>query len=125
MQPILALIIGSAVGGTARGLVALAVLRRGAPAPFIATLAVNLAGCVLLGALYEWAKAKGLSVPSRALLMTGFCGSFTTFSTLMLESSELISEGEMIKALLLVVGSAAIGLLFIRLGVWTTRFATQ
>jgi CrcB protein len=56
------------------------------------TLCVNIAGCFLIGWL--WAiSLKGLNDEMRLLLMTGFCGGFTTFSAFTLESVQLMMNG--------------------------------
>lgn len=56
----------------------------------VGTLAVNLLGTFVLGIL------TGLSVTGDGLLLagTGLLGSFTTFSTWMLETERLAEEGE-------------------------------
>ncbi len=83
------------------------------------TLAVNLAGCLLVGFFAVLAEEKFLLGPeARILLMAGFCGAFTTFSTLMLETSNLVREGEAWKGFLNVAVSVAAGYLFFRLGVF-------
>lgn len=47
----------------------------------LGTLTVNVLGCLLAGALAEWGARHGpLSAETRALLMVGFLGGFTTFS---------------------------------------------
>jgi CrcB protein len=47
----------------------------------IGTLAVNVLGCFVIGVLAEVGERRGpLSSETRALLMTGFLGGFTTFS---------------------------------------------
>jgi CrcB protein len=75
------------------------------------TLAVNLSGAFLLGLL------NGLDVAGDALLLagTGLLGSYTTFSTWMLESHRLGEDGEpgrmwMNLGLSLVAGLAAAAL---------------
>lgn len=74
------------------------------------TLAVNILGCFAIGLL--WAQAnKGLDEPKRLLLMTGFCGGFTTFSSFSLEGVQLLNTGRWTAFFLYVVCSVACGLL--------------
>lgn len=57
------------------------------------TLTVNLAGSFLIGILYGLASQNSAISPDwRLFLATGFCGSFTTFSTFSLESMQLIQQ---------------------------------
>ena len=72
----------------------------------LGTLVVNLLGTFLLGLL------TGLSIGGDALLVagTGLLGSFTTFSTVMLETERLGEEGEGRTALLNIGASFAGGL---------------
>lgn len=55
---------------------------------------------------------------ARLLLMTGFCGAYSTFSTWVLESSSLMGDGEMQRALINVFGSAIFGFLFYKAGAY-------
>ncbi|MDE2040698.1 MAG: fluoride efflux transporter CrcB [Elusimicrobia bacterium] len=83
------------------------------------TLVVNVSGCFAIGVLDSWAGARGLLGPTgRLLLMTGFCGAFTTFSTLILESANLANDGELLRALANYLGSGVLGLLLFKVGVW-------
>lgn len=83
------------------------------------TLVVNLSGCFLVGFLAALAEDKFLLGPqARVMLMIGFCGAFTTFSTLMLETSNLIRGGESLKAFLNIAASVVLGFLLFRLGVF-------
>ncbi len=80
---------GSAFGGVARYLVALA-FHRPTPLP-IGTLLVNVSGSLLLGFLARYASAAADWSPGvRAFLTIGFCGGYTTFSTFSLEVAELL-----------------------------------
>jgi len=108
---------GSLLGGFSRyfmgGLVAKTF---GASFPH-GTLAVNLTGCFLIGILDTLAEEKFHIGPNaRMLLMVGFCGAFTTFSTLILETSHLMKDGEMLRAFANLAISIVLGLLLLRLG---------
>jgi CrcB protein len=82
------------------------------------TLAVNLLGSLLLGLLH------GAGVTGDQMLLTGtaLLGSFTTFSTWMLESERLADQGEGGLALVNVLGSLAAGLAAVALG-WAVAAA--
>lgn len=72
----------------------------------VGTLVVNLSGAILLGLLTGLA----LSDDAHRLAGTALLGSYTTFSTWMLESHGLAEEGERLHAALNVVLSLALGL---------------
>jgi len=83
------------------------------------TLVVNLLGCFIIGALTTIAESKFLlSTNLRVLLMIGFCGAFTTFSTFIFETSSLIRDGETLRAFVNVIVSVMIGFVVFRLGVF-------
>ena len=83
------------------------------------TLVVNLAGCFLIGFFVILADKKFmLDSNAKMLLMVGFCGAFTTFSTFMLETANLISTGGTFRALGNVLVSVLVGFVFFRLGIW-------
>jgi CrcB protein len=100
---------GAAVGAPARYLVNRAthdvfVSRRQLGFP-IGTLAANLAGSALLGWVLAAAQTGSLSRSAVALLGTGFCGAFTTYSTFAWETDSLVDEGARGLATLYVVAS--------------------
>jgi hypothetical protein len=57
----------------------------------------------------------------RVLLIAGFCGAFTTFSSFIFEISGLIESGHSVKALGYLLMSVTVGFLFFRLGISLTQ----
>lgn len=108
---------GSLAGGFARYLLAVGVYRALGTAFPYGIFLVNMLGCFLIGVFDCLALERFLLGPTaRLLLMTGFCGAFTTFSTLILDTSYLMKNGDFVRALINVVGSVVIGLILFRLG---------
>ncbi len=87
------------------------------------TLVANLVGCFAIGFLAVLAEEKFLLGPTaRIFLMIGFCGAFTTFSTFILETSNLTKDGESLYALANILLSVILGFLIFRLGVMLARW---
>ncbi len=85
----------------------------------LATFLANVLACLVLGLVWSGFAAKGLDWESARLLMVvGFCGGFSTFSTFSLETLRLIQYGEWGMALLYVLGSLLAGLLLLA---WIVR----
>lgn len=85
------LAVAGAVGTLARyGLGGLVQKYAGAGFPW-GTLAVNVLGCFLFGLVWTLAEERLLiSGQTRFILLTGFMGAFTTFSTFAFESGQLL-----------------------------------
>lgn len=103
--------VGAAAGGVARFyLTAFVQQRAGADFP-AGTLVVNVTGSFLLGFLVRLLLQTALVTPEmRALLTTGFCGGYTTFSTFSYETALLLEDGEYRRAGLYVGSSVALAL---------------
>lgn len=78
------------------------------------TAAANIISCIILGYLMSRVISKDLSHTYQLLLMTGFCGGFSTFSTFSAETFSLIQNGQSNIALLYI----AISLFTCLLGIW-------
>lgn len=84
---------GSFIGGMARYLVSVLMKGIGKGFPW-ATLAVNLAGCFLIGLLWGIFSRNATEGSKWALFLTvGLCGGFTTFSTFSKESLMMLQAG--------------------------------
>jgi len=64
----------------------------------VGTLFVNVSGCFIIGILVRQFMNMQLSPELRALLIVGFCGGFTTFSTFSADTIGLIEGGEYARA---------------------------
>jgi CrcB protein len=83
----------------------------------VGTLAVNVSGCLVLGALAGLAEFRGgLTPDSRALLFIGMLGGYTTFSTFGYETFRLLSAGETAAAALNATSNLVAGVLAVWLG---------
>ncbi|HWQ70147.1 MAG TPA: fluoride efflux transporter CrcB [Patescibacteria group bacterium] len=99
MGKVLLVGIGGFLGSVARYLISGYVQdRMGEIFPF-GTLAVNVIGCFVIGGLSELAEARAfLSPETRALIVIGVLGGFTTFSTFGNETVNLLRDGEWVFA---------------------------
>lgn len=88
------------------------------------TLAVNVLGCFLMGALVElMARKLDLSLETRAFLTTGILGGFTTFSAFALDFALLAERKQAFAAAAYVAASVGLSLLAIFAGLFLVRSA--
>lgn len=85
------------------------------------TFIVNILGCFLIGIIMGFAFREVLSGQLRLLLATGFCGSFTTFSTYSLEIFQLYQKGEVGLSMAYLAGSIIVGLFALLAGLWIAK----
>lgn len=80
------------------------------------TLAANVLGALLIGFLVAYAEPKAPFTHWRALLVTGYLGGFTTFSSFSLETLELFLQGNTLNAALNILANLSLCLLMVYLG---------
>ncbi len=118
----LAIALGGAAGALSRfGLMNLVASLLGNRLPW-GTLLVNISGSLLIGVLYVLVSEKMLlSADARALLMVGFLGAFTTFSTFSLDTMLLIQQGWLLQAIGYMLTSVMVCVLATWLGMALAR----
>jgi len=114
--------LGGAAGSILRYLTSIVTLKFYSASFPVATFIVNVFGCFLAGLIFgsitqESSEAQNLKV----LLLTGFCGGFTTFSAFALENVRLMNSGNLSTAVLYTIASIAAGLLAAWLGLSIAR----
>ncbi|TDI63550.1 MAG: fluoride efflux transporter CrcB [Alphaproteobacteria bacterium] len=120
MRMILAVAAGGAVGAVGRYLIAAQALRLLGPNFPWGTLTVNVLGSFAMGVIVELSALRlSLSPPSRAFLVIGLLGGFTTFSAFSLDVSVLLERNEISRAALYALVSVvlSVGALFAGLAV--------
>jgi CrcB protein len=75
------------------------------------TLVVNGLGCLMFGVVWAMASERfALGAEVRTIILIGFLGAFTTFSTAMAEFGQLAVDAELYRAVLYLVGGNALGI---------------
>ncbi|ORU92850.1 MAG: camphor resistance protein CrcB [Cycloclasticus sp. symbiont of Bathymodiolus heckerae] len=122
MTQLLAIAAGGSIGAVMRYLVSTGIytwLGRGFP---YGTLVVNVVGSLLMGLLYElFLQRLSVSPEIRAVLLVGFLGAFTTFSTFSIETINLIEQGYLLKAMTNVLASVVLCILAAWVGLQIAR----
>ena len=123
LRNILAVGVGSFIGGAARYLISLAMkgIGKGFPFPW-ATLAVNLAGCLMIGLLWGILSRNATETTTWGLFLTvGLCGGFTTFSTFSKEALTMLQTGQTWGFATYIALSVIAGIALVALGYYIAR----
>lgn len=103
---------GGGIGSLARYLIGSAIMRRYAGSFPLGTFAINVTGSFLIGLLMTLFTERFAPHPNwRLLLVTGFLGGYTTFSSFEYETFQTARTGGHWTALAYVLSSVAIGYL--------------
>jgi CrcB protein len=98
-QPVVAISVGAAAGALLRWQLGMR-LNSFFPSLPPGTLAANIIGGYIVGlAIAYFAQASDIAPEWRLLIITGFCGGLTTFSTFSAEVTTLLQEGRLAMAM--------------------------
>ena len=87
----------------------------------VGTLLVNMAGSFAIGVIFVLIERQVIHQDWRGVLMVGFLGAFTTFSTFSLEAINMFENGHPVHALGYMAASAIICVLMAGISIQLTR----
>ncbi len=119
----IAVSLGAIPGALCRYFLAILLSQRlGSRFPY-GTFVINLSGALLMGFCVTLAAHQVIASPDvQSLIMTGFLGSYTTFSTYALDSSMLWRSGRRGQALFYWAGSVVLGGVCLKVGMGLATF---
>lgn len=106
MLDVLVICLGAIVGANARYFISRYAAQALGPVFPYGTLFINIAGSFIVGFFVIWTSERVLADPRwRLLVVVGFCGSLTTFSSYAFESMSYFEQGQWLLMLTNVVGN--------------------
>lgn len=109
--------VGAGAGGLARFIAGTVIMQRYAGRFPLGTFLINVSGSFLIGVLMAFLSERlDLSPNWRLLLVVGFLGGYTTFSSFEYETFVAVRSGSHVLALLNVLGSIVFGYIAVWLG---------
>jgi fluoride exporter len=124
IKAVIAISLGAIGGALSRYWLSLWIANHYGTALPIATLTINLTGCLAMGFFTTMILERGFpSAPEIRLMVTvGFLGSYTTFSTYGLETTLLLRDSQPVLGWLYGLGSCFLGVACIQLGTVIARW---
>lgn len=116
IKHLLFIAIGGATGSVLRYLVSIITARFNTGHFPLPTLVVNITGCFLIGFILARVGHGHQENQLRFLLVTGFCGGYTTFSAFSYENIQLINNGHGWTAVGYIFASVVAGVAAVWLG---------
>ena len=100
-------------------------VQRAAPAHLpLGTAVVNVLGCFLFGLAFGWFEGRpGPAASYRLIVLAGFMGAFTTFSSYIFETLRLAESGRVASAVTNLVAQNALGFAALGTGIFVGRQA--
>ena len=122
MKIILAIGIGSCIGGICRYLLSQFIQNKFLSTFPFGTLGVNIIGCFLIGIVFGLSERGNFTMEWRLFLATGLLGGFTTFSSFSNETVSLLRDGQLWHAFTYIACSVVICLLATFTGISLIKF---
>ncbi len=121
MKQLILVFVGGGIGSIARFILAKYFNNIANQIPF-GTLLANIIGSLLIGTIFGLAlKSNSLTQNQILFLATGFCGGFTTFSSLTYESQILLKSGDFVHFFIYTTASFVLGLAAVFLGLYLVK----
>lgn len=116
-RALLLVFIGGGIGSMLRYCTSWLILRYYQQQFPIATLIANVVGCLLIGVLISLlGRSPTAQTDIKFLMITGFCGGYTTFSAFASENIMLMQSGQLSSAMLYTIMSVVLCLLAVWCG---------
>ncbi len=122
MKLILAIGIGSCIGGISRYFLSQFIQNKFLSAFPYGTMGVNIIGCFLIGIVFGLSERGNFTMEWRMFMATGILGGFTTFSSFSNETVSLLRDGQLWHAFTYVALSVVVGLLATFTGISLIKF---
>jgi CrcB protein len=117
IKNLLLVMLGGGFGSVARYLLSYYFTKNNSSNFPWATFIANSLGCLIIGLLFGYIQKNNLQNETfKLLLITGFCGGFTTFSTFSLENIQFIQNQNYNLAIIYTLTSLFVGFLAVIIG---------